>query len=257
MSVPDHVPPTGPTVVLLHGAFADSSGWNGVLELLTAAGVPARAVSNPLRGISVDTAYVASALAQVPGPVLAVGHSYGGAVLTNAAAKAGNVRGIVYVAAFAPDEGELLLDIENGSTDSVLNTALVEGQYPSGQGEETVGEFSIDPAKFHEVFAADLPAGQAALMAATQRPVSALGFVEPNGAPAWKTLPSWAVVATGDHAAGSDVVRRMAQRAGAVITEVEGSHVIMISQPRAVADVVLRALEELRRSAPDHTAASV
>ena len=246
MSVPDSVSPATPTVVFVHGAFADSSGWNGVIERLTAAGLQARAISNPLRGISIDAAYVASALAQVPGPVLAVGHSYGGAVLTNAAAKAGNVIGLVYVAAFAPDEGELLLDIENGSTDSVLNTALVEGQYPSGQGSETVGEFSIDTTKFHDVFAADLPAEQAALMAATQRPVSALGFVEPNGAPAWKTLPSWAVVATGDHAAGADVVRSMAHRAGAVITEVEGSHVIMISQPQAVADVILSAVAALR-----------
>jgi pimeloyl-ACP methyl ester carboxylesterase len=198
---------------------------------------------------------VASALAQVPGPVLAVGHSYGGAVLTNAAAQAGNVIGLVYVAAFAPDEGELLIDIENGSTDSVLNTALVEGKYPVG--DETVGEFSIDTTKFHEVFAADLPADQAALMAATQRPVSALGFVEPNGPPAWKTLPSWAVVATGDHAAGSDVVRSMAQRAGAVITEVEGSHVIMISRPQAVADVVLRALDMLAQSPADRAASSM
>jgi pimeloyl-ACP methyl ester carboxylesterase len=257
MSVPDRVSPAAPTVVFLHGAFADSSGWNGVIERLTAAGVQARAVSNPLRGISADTAYVASALAQIPGPVLAVGHSYGGAVLTNAATKAGNVLGLVYVAAFAPDEGEILLDVENGSTDSVLNTALVEGQYPSGQGTETVGEFSIDTTKFHEVFAADLPAGQAALMAATQRPVSALGFVEPNGVPAWKTLPSWAVVATGDLAAGSDVVRSMAQRAGATITEVEGSHVIMISQPQAVADVVLQALATLDAGAADRAAASV
>jgi pimeloyl-ACP methyl ester carboxylesterase len=189
--------------------------------------------------------------------VLAVGHSYGGAVLTNAAAKPGNVLGLVYVSAFAPDEGEILIDIENGSTDSVLNTALVETQYPSGQGTETVGEFSIDPAKFHDVFAADLPAGEAALMAATQRPVSSLGFVEPNGVPAWKSLPCWAVVATGDHAAGSDVVRSMAQRAGATITEVEGSHVIMISQPQAVADVVMQALATLDAGAADRAAASV
>jgi len=254
MSVPDRVPPATPTVVLVHGAFADSSGWIGVIRILRAAGIDAVAVSNPLRGITADTAYVASALAQVPGPVLAVGHSYGGAVLTNAAATAGNVIGLVYVAAFAPDQGEVLLEIEKGSTDSVLDTALVQGQYPSGQGTETVAEFSIDTARFHEVFAADLPAGQAALMAATQRPVSALGFVEPTGVPAWKSLPSWAVVATGDHAAGSDVVRSMAQRAGATITEVEGSHVIMISQPQAVADVVMQALATLDAGAADLTA---
>src|SRR5947209_2897968 len=145
-----------PTVVLVHGAFADSSGWTGVIDRLRAAGVPAQAVSNPLRGITADTAYVASALAQIPGPVLAVGHSYGGAVITNAAVRAGNVVGLVYVSAFAPDEGEKLLEIENGSTDSVLNTALVERSYPDGADSGTATEFSIDPAKFHDVFAADL-----------------------------------------------------------------------------------------------------
>src|SRR3954470_20470937 len=143
MSVPDRAAAATPTVVLVHGAFADSSGWNGVIELLTAAGVQARAVSNPLRGISADTAYVASAIAQVPGPVLAVGHSYGGAVLTNAAARAGNVLGLVYVAAFAPDEGEALQDIEADSKDSVLNSALVPLRYPTGEGDATETEFAI------------------------------------------------------------------------------------------------------------------
>jgi pimeloyl-ACP methyl ester carboxylesterase len=243
-----------PTVALVHGAFADSSGWAGVLHALRAEGVPAVAISNPLRGIASDAAYVASAMRQIPGPVLAVGHSYGGAVITNGALAAGNVVGLVYVAAFAPDEGEQLIEIENGSTDSVLNTALVQRTYPSGQGTETVVEFSIDPAKFHQVFAADLSEEQAADMAATQRPVSALGFVEPNGPPAWKSLPSWAVVATGDTAAGADVVRSMAERAGATITEAEGSHVLFISRPQVVADVILQALATLApgaaRSAP-------
>ena len=132
MSQPNIVAPTGPTVALVHGAFADSTGWTGVIELLTAAGVRAQAISNPLRGIASDAAYVASALGQIPGPVLAVGHSYGGAIITNAAARPGNVVGLVYVAAFAPDEGEKLIEIENGSTDSVLDTALVEHQYPNG-----------------------------------------------------------------------------------------------------------------------------
>jgi pimeloyl-ACP methyl ester carboxylesterase len=238
-----------PTVALVHGAFADSSGWIGVIQILRAAGVSAQAVSNPLRGIAEDTAYVASALAQIPGPVLAVGHSYGGAIITNAAARAGNVVGLVYVSAFAPDEGEKLIEVESGSTDSILNTALVERQYPAGGGGDTVGEFLIDPAKFHHVFAADLTEEQAADMAATQRPVSSLGFVEPNGPPAWKTLPSWAVVSTGDTAAGADVVRRMAQRAGAVVTEAEGSHVLFVARPQIVADVILQALEALSQGA--------
>jgi pimeloyl-ACP methyl ester carboxylesterase len=231
-----------PTVALVHGAFADSAGWNDVVRFLMAAGVRVQAVSNPLRGIAFDSAYVASALRQIDGPVLAVGHSYGGAIITNAARTAGNVVGLVYVAAFAPDEGEILQDIEADSTDSVLNTALLQLRYPGAPGAEPAVEFAIDPAKFHDAFAADLPEEQAAVMAVTQRPVSAFGFVEPNGPPAWKTLPSWAVVATGDKAAGSDVVRRMAERAGATITEVEASHVVMISQPRAVADVILQAL---------------
>jgi len=242
MTEPNIVAATGPTVALVHGAFADSTGWTGVIQRLTAAGVRAQAVSNPLRGIAADSAYVASALRQIPGPVVAVGHSYGGAIITNAAARAGNVVGLVYVAAFAPDEGETLAGIEEGSTDSVLNSALVELQYPTGDGSETAVEFAIDPAKFHEAFAADLSEEEAATMAATQRPVSSFGFSEPNGPPAWRSLPCWAAVATGDKAAGSDVVRSMAQRAGMTITEMEGSHVAFISQPQAVADVILQAV---------------
>jgi pimeloyl-ACP methyl ester carboxylesterase len=234
-----------PTVVLVHGAFADGSSWNGVIERLQADGVQVTAPANPLRGISIDSAYIASLLEQIPGPVLAVGHSYGGAVISNAATKANNVVGLVYVAAFAPDEGERLGDVSSTSKDSVLNTALMPLQYPTGQGQETAVEFAMDPEKFHDAFAADLPAEQTAVAAATQRPVAELAFSEPNGEPAWKNLPSWAVVATGDKAAGTDVVRSMAERAGATITEVEGSHVIMISQPQVVTDVILRALKDV------------
>jgi pimeloyl-ACP methyl ester carboxylesterase len=231
-----------PTVVLVHGAFADASGWNDVVEQLQADGVQVTAPANPLRGISIDSTYIASLLDQIPGPVIAVGHSYGGAVITNAAANAPNVVGLVYVAAFAPDEGETLGGIEGDSKDSVLSSALVQLQYPTGEGSETAVEFAIDPEKFHDAFAADLPEEQTAVMAATQRPVAELAFSTPSGAPAWKTLPSWAVVPTGDKAAGSDVVRSMAERAGATITEVEGSHVIMMSQPQAVTDAILNAV---------------
>ncbi len=230
------------TVVLVHGAFADASSWTGVIERLQAGGVQVTAPANPLRGTPVDPPYIASLLDQTPGPVLAVGHSYGGAVITNAATRAKNVVGLVYVAAFATDEGERLGDAESTSKDSVLSTALVPLKYPTGQGAETAVEFAINPAKFHDAFAADLPAEQAAVMAATQRPVSELAFSEPSGVPAWKTLPAWTVVATGDKAAGTDVIRSMAERAGATITEVEGSHVIMISQPQVVTDVILTAV---------------
>jgi pimeloyl-ACP methyl ester carboxylesterase len=229
------------TVVLVHGAFADASSWNGVVERLLAADVEVAAPANPLRGIAHDSAYIASFLEQIPGPVLAVGHSYGGAVISNAAAGAENVVGLVYVAAFAPQEGERLGEVASTSKDSVLTTALVPLQYPTGNGAETAVEFAIDPGKFHDAFAADLPAAQTAVMAATQRPVAELAFSEPSGPPAWKSRPSWSVVATGDKAAGADLVRSMAERAGATITEAEGSHVIMISQPDAVADVILTA----------------
>jgi pimeloyl-ACP methyl ester carboxylesterase len=237
--------PSPLTVLLVHGAFADASGWTDVCEQLQAAGVQVIAPANPLRGISIDSAYIASVLAQIPGPVLAVGHSYGGAVISNAATGAGNVVGLVFVAGFAPEEGERLIDAESTSRDSVLTSALVPLQYPTGQGAETAVEFAINPASFHDAFAADLPTQQTAMMAATQRPVAELAFSEPSGPPAWKTLPSWSVVATGDKAAGADVIRRMAERAGAEITEVEGSHVIMMSQPQTVSNVILAAIAKI------------
>jgi pimeloyl-ACP methyl ester carboxylesterase len=244
-----------PTVVLVHGAFADSSSWNGVIERLQAKGVHVTAAVNPLRGISIDSAYVASVFDQTPGPILAVGHSYGGAVITNAATNANNVVGLVFVAAFATEEGETLGEAEAGSKDSVLNDALVPLHYPVADGGDPAVEFAIDPEKLHEAFAADLPAEQTAVMAATQRPISELAFSEPTGAPAWKRLPSWTVLALGDKAAGTDVIRSMAERARATITEVEGSHVIMISQPQAVTDVILDALAAVGSGAPGHVTA--
>ena len=235
-----------PTVALVHGAFADSSSWTGVIELLQRKNVPMVAVPNPLRGIKYDSAYVASRISQIPGPVLAVAHSYGGAVISNAATQAKNVVGIVFVAAFATDEGEILGQVTPTSKDSVLNTALVPLKYPKADGSEAV-EFAINPAVAGEAFAGDVPPEQAAMIATIQRPISELAFSEASGPPAWKKLPSWSVVATGDKAAGTDLVRSMAQRAGAKITEVKGSHVIMISQPQAVTDVILEALGAVSR----------
>jgi len=236
-----------PTVVLVHGAFADASSWNGVIERLQSAGIQVTAPAIPLRGIAHDSAYLASFLKQIPGRVLAVGHSYGGAVISNAAADADNVAGLVFVAAFAPEEGERLGEVEATSRDSVLMTAQVALQYPTGNGAETATEVAIDPAKFHDAFAADLPREQTAVMAATQRPVAERAFSEPSGPPAWKSLPTWAVVATGDKAAGADVIRSMAERAGATITEADGSHVIMVSQPETVANVILTAAAAVHR----------
>jgi pimeloyl-ACP methyl ester carboxylesterase len=236
---------SSPTVVLVHGAFADASGWNGVIERLQAQGVAVKAPANPLRGIAADSAYIAGAFKETSGPILAVGHSYGGAVISNAATGAENVVGLVFIAAFAPEEDEALGEAAAGSTDSVLNSALVPLHYPVNGGEPAV-EFAIDPARFKDAFAADLPADETAVMAATQRPVAESAFSERSGPPAWKRLPSWTVVATGDKAAGADLVRSMAERAGATITEVDGSHVIMISQPQAVTDVILEALAAVR-----------
>jgi pimeloyl-ACP methyl ester carboxylesterase len=237
------------TVVLVHGAFADSSGWEAVVERLEAAGMKVKAAPNPLRGISIDSAYVRSFVEQVDGPVLLVGHSYGGAVITNAATDAENVVGLVYVAAFAPDEGERLGESTPTSKDSVLNDVLVPLEYPTGHDGETAAEFVVDPAGFHDAFAADLPQERTAVMAVTQRPISELAFSEPTGPPAWKSLPSWTVLATPDLAAGSDLVRSMAERAGATIVEAEGSHVIMISQPQKVTDVILTAAAAVSRPA--------
>jgi pimeloyl-ACP methyl ester carboxylesterase len=235
-----------PTVVLVHGAFADGSSWSGVIERLQHQGYGVVAPAIPLRGLAADSAYLASVVNQLDGPVLLVGHSYGGALITTAATDAPNVVGLVFVAAFAPDTGERLGDVAATSKDSLLGTAQVQREYPTGAGGETAPEFLVDPARFREVFAADLPAEQAAVLAATQRPVAAAAFSDVSGPPAWKSLPSWAVVATADKAAGSDLVRSMAQRAGAEIVEVDASHVVMVSQPQAVTELILKALHAVR-----------
>jgi pimeloyl-ACP methyl ester carboxylesterase len=213
-----------------------------VIKRLQAKSVQVTAPANPLRGLAVDSAYIAVVFDETPGPVVAVGHSYGGAVITNAAKQAKNVVGLVYVAAFATEEGERLGDATAASKDAVLGSALVPLHYPAADGGEPAVEFAIDPARFHDAFAADLPDEEAAVMAATQRPIAELGFSDPSGAPAWKDLPSWAVVATADKAAGTDVTRSMATRAGAKITEVDASHVVMVSQPQAVTDVIMEAV---------------
>lgn len=232
----------GPTVVLVHGAFADAGSWAPVIQRLLAAEVAATAIVNPLRGVAADARYVASFINQINGPVLAVGHSYGGAVITNAAAHTTNVVGLVYVAAFAPDQGETIAGILGRSNDSILASAVLEYQFPTGRGDETATEMIIDPAKFREVFTADLPQLQSDVYALSQRPIVASALGEQTTKVAWKGLPSWAAVATNDLAAGADVVRSMALRADATITEIEGSHVIMISQPAAVTQVIRTAL---------------
>ena len=233
--------PGRPTVVLVHGAFADGSSWNGVIGRLQAKDIAVTAPAVPLRGLSEDSAYIAGVLAQLKGPVIAVGHSYAGAVVSNAA-HASNVVGLVFVAAFVTEAGEMLGQVTPTSKDSVLMPALVPHEYRTPAGDTAV-EFVVDPRKFHEAFAADLPVETAALMAASQRPVADRAFSDPATAPAWKDRPSWAVIGTGDRAAGADLTRSMAQRAGATITEVVASHVVMVSQPDAVTEVIMQAIE--------------
>jgi pimeloyl-ACP methyl ester carboxylesterase len=230
------------TVVLVHGAFADASNWAGVIPILQATGVAVLAPANPLRGIDHDAAYIASVASQIPGPVLLVGHSYGGAVITDAGTRADNVRGLVYVAAFIPDEGETLQNLADQSTDSKVLPALRPTQYPTDPGSPPDSEFIIDPASFHEVFCADLPAEQAAILAVSQRPLAGVSFGEMTQNPAWKTLPTWAIISPSDFVIGPSGERFMAERSGATITEVEASHAMMISQPQAVADVILTAV---------------
>jgi len=237
-----------PTIVLAHGAFADGSSWGGVIERLQQAGYIAIAPAIALRGVQVDSAYLGSVVSQIDGPVLLVGHSYGGALISNADTNPPNVVGLVFVAAFAPDTEEVLGEVTAESKDAVLMTALVQREVPTGQDSKTALEFFIDPERYRDAFAADLPPEKTAVMAATQRPVAAAAFSDRCGTPAWKSLPSWAVVANQDKAAGADLVRTMARRAGADITEIDSSHVVMVSQPQAVTDVILRAAETVAPS---------
>ncbi|GAA4059904.1 alpha/beta fold hydrolase [Nonomuraea soli] len=225
-----------PTVVLVHGVFADSSGWNETIARLQRAGFPVIAAANPLRDLDGDAAYVSSIIDTIPGPVIMVGHSYGGAAITNAARGHANVKALVYVAAFAPDKGETPLELAGKFPGSKLPPALVVRPYPGGK------DGYIDPARFRDVFAADLPASQTRLMAATQRPGSVGGLSGHSGVPAWKSVPSWFVIPSKDNVIPPAVQRFMAKRAGGTITEVAGaSHVVMMSRPDTVVRQIVAA----------------
>ena len=223
-----------PTVVLVHGVFADSSGWNSTIKSLQDLGYPVIAPANPLRDLAADSAYVSSVLKTIPGPVILVGHSYGGEVVTNAARGNANVKALVYVAAFAPDQGETALDLAGRFPGSKLPESLLIRPYPQ-PGAPDGHDAYIDPAKFHDVFAQDLPRNTTRVMAAAQRPGSFDGLSNGSGVPAWKTLPSWYVIPTADRVIPPAVQRFMAERAGSRTVEVEGaSHVVMMSRPDAV-----------------------
>lgn len=234
-----------PVIVIVHGAFADAGSWNDVIERLQRQGYTVIAPPNPLRGVRSDSAYLRSFLEQIDGPVLLVAHSYGGAVTSNAATDASNVVGLVYVAALIPEEGERLADVQ--SKVSILNPLLIERQYPTGAGGESAPEYFIDPVHFRKAYAADVSESRTNTMAVGQRPIAAGAFTDSSGPVAWKNLPSWAIVATDDVGAGSDIIRMMAKRAGSKITEMAGSHAIMISQPDAVAGVILDAARSVAR----------
>ena len=229
-----------PTIVLVHGAFADSSGWSVVAAGLQAQGYPVLAFANPLRGVQYDSAYLRSVLDTIPGPIVLVGHSYGGAVITNASTGDPDIRSLVYLAAYALDEGETVQQanaLGGGQTD--LGDHLVIRPFPGAAPGDA--DATIDPAYFRELFAQDLPRAVTATMAATQRPAALAAFGTPSGAPGWKSIPTWYMVAKQDRTIPPVAERAMAARAGSTTVEVNSSHVPMLSQPLAVLALITRA----------------
>lgn len=228
-----------PTIVLVHGAFAESSSWSGVVNELTKGGYVVVAAANPLRGVANDAAYVAALTKSIKGPVVLVGHSYGGAVISAAANGTSNVKGLVYVAAFAPDAGESCLDLTGRFPGSTLPPTLAPA-VPLADGGE---DLYIQQDKFPQQFAADLPVAQSRAMAATQRPIKSAALAEAAGNPAWKAIPSWAIYGTGDLNIPPAAMGFMAERARAKKTVVVkgASHVVMVSHPHEVAALILQA----------------
>ena len=228
----------GPTIVLVHGAFADASGFRGLYDELLGEGLTMIAPPNPLRGLTGgDGEYLKGVINEIDGPVLLVGHSYGGAVIT-AAGTADNVVGLVYLSGFAPDEGENLTDLQSKYPAPGIVPYIVQHQLPDG-GDE----FTLAPDGFHESFCADIPADDAAFLAISQRPLAGVALTEAAPTPAWRSRPVWAVLPTADRCIDPGVHRFSYTRMGAEITEVEGaSHVVMISHPKKVAEVVMAAV---------------
>jgi pimeloyl-ACP methyl ester carboxylesterase len=226
-----------PTVVLVHGAWADSSSWDGVVERLQHDGYTVDVPPNPLRGLAVDSAYIAAFLHSIAGPIVLVGHSYGG-VITNAATGNPNVKALVYIDAFAPDQGETVFQLagaQPGSAVAVADPTTVFSLVPVPGGDV---DLHVLPSVFPGAFANDLPARTAATLAATQRPFALSAGSEPSGVPAWRTIPSWYLVGTVDNVIPPAERRVMAKRAHAHTVEVRASHLSMISQPGAVTGLV-------------------
>jgi pimeloyl-ACP methyl ester carboxylesterase len=234
-----------PTVVLVHGAFADASGFAGVIRELTAAGVTTLAPANPLRGLSFDSDYVKTFVAAIDGPVVLVGHSYGGAVITQASAGLDNVIGLVYLAAWGLDEGETFLETQAPYPPSLLASTSRPTDYPAGGGAPAGPDLYIDRARFRETFCADVPVDVAEVMAATQRPIAAAALSERCTAAGWKTRPSWFLVSARDNAINPESESFMAKRMGATTQVIDGSHVAFVAKPVEVAEFVRQALAAL------------
>jgi pimeloyl-ACP methyl ester carboxylesterase len=229
-----------PTIVLIHGAFADASGWLDVASGLRERGYPVFAPANPLRGVAADGDYIRTFISTIEGPVVLVGHSYGGCVITNASAGAPTVKALVYIAAYAPDEGETLTEagtLGGGSTD--LTKHLVLRPYPGALDGDADGY--IDPEFFHELFCADVDAKMAAFMAISQRGVAVSGLVTPSGVPGWRTIPSWYLVSADDATIPPAAERAMAARMGAHTVELPSSHVAMISHAAESIELIVAA----------------
>ncbi|MGW4729059.1 alpha/beta fold hydrolase [Streptomyces shenzhenensis] len=221
-----------PTVVLVHGAWADSSSWAPVMERLRHDGYPVRAVANPLRGLTSDSAYVSSYLSTIDGPVVLVGHSYGGAVITNVAASDPDVKSLVYIAGFIPAKGETVGELAAQSSPAL---PLISTTVPGGT------EVSIDPAHFREAFAGDVDKTTAANLAAAQRPANTKAVSDASVNESFRTIPSWDLITRQDRAIAPDVQRFMAERANAHVTEVNASHAVMVSRPAAVTKIIEQA----------------
>jgi pimeloyl-ACP methyl ester carboxylesterase len=230
-----------PTIVLVHGDWADASSWTGVLEHLRDRGFTVVAPPNPLRGPAADAAYLASFLKTISDPVVLVAHSYGGFVATNAATGNANIKALVYVDAFMPDQGETLGALAAGAGSCVGESALIPVPYDGGADLYLRWEANGDYEGFTHCFANGVDPDKAAVLCAEQRPAGAAQFTEPSGPPAWKTIPSWALIGTEDHVIPPALQEQMANRAGAQITKVKAGHLSLITKPVEVADIILSA----------------
>lgn len=230
-----------PTVVLVHGAFADASGYSGIIRILQGEGLEVRAPMNPLRGLASDADAITRYTTALDGPIVLVGHSYGGAVISQAAPSVKGVRALVYLSAFAPDEGESCASVQEPFPPSLLASTLMPSPYEA-PGAAGGPDFFIRIADFHETFCADLPDEVAATMAVSQRPLSAAAFTENATAAGWKSLPSWFLVSEKDHAIPPEAERFMAERMGATTESIDGSHAAFIAQPDVAANFILKAV---------------